>query len=107
FSLGAAGPNSLIKSMEGNAVDTLLVGCGWKTHDVNPNGVWKYKKGINSLIWVRTRYHDFELFIITDSLSHNNASLKWSVSNNLHEAGFIRSCGCVCKLFAGLYCNKA
>ncbi|MFC1520019.1 hypothetical protein ACFL6Z_09910, partial [Pseudomonadota bacterium] len=27
-------------SQEGIAVDTLLVGCGWTTHDVNPNGVW-------------------------------------------------------------------
>ncbi len=27
---------------EGVAVHSLLLGCGWKTHDVNPNEVWKY-----------------------------------------------------------------
>ena len=26
---------------EGVAVHSLLLGCGWKTHDVNPNEVWK------------------------------------------------------------------
>ncbi|MFC1518670.1 hypothetical protein ACFL6Z_02995, partial [Pseudomonadota bacterium] len=43
---------------EGIAVDTLLVGCGWKTHDVNPNGVWKYRKETNSLNLVWAKRHD-------------------------------------------------
>jgi hypothetical protein len=35
-SLGAAR-----ESQEGIAVDPLLVGCGLKTHDFDPNEVWK------------------------------------------------------------------
>ena len=35
-SLGAAR-----EFQEGIAVDPLLVGCGLKTHDVDPNEVWK------------------------------------------------------------------
>ncbi len=46
---------------EGIAVDTLLVGCGWKTHDLYPNGVWKYRKEVYGLNQVLTKRHDFVL----------------------------------------------
>ncbi len=73
FFVGAAGPNSFTGSIEGIAVDTLLVGCGWITHDVNPNEVWKFR--------IKSRYQN-QVWAKRHDLNPNEVWKMWLTTSN-------------------------